>query len=1121
MNNTTPSALTLQEGYAAALDLYRRGELRAALAVCLGLMPAGQSDSALRALMGALELGLNNTARAVAHYTAVTQLEPHSAEAWYSLAVALHRAERLAEARANYEHALRLNANHPAAIENLGAVCQQLGDFARARDYFKRALELRPRNAACHWNLALSYDKLNERALELQHLRRAVELDPNQPEWNLRYASRLRAVDLAQAEQQCHQLLSQLPDDIEAWNLLGCIQLAQRRLDDARNSFERVIGLAPQHAHAHYNLGCVLLMQEDYAAGWREFAWRRQRPDFANGTTAPPTNVPEWRGEPIANKHVLLKCEQGLGDTIMFARFAATLTQAGAHVTLECPPKMAPLLRLVTGVGRTVEQHQPDAQIYDYYAWLLDLPRVLNMTNHTAVRPPPYLRIEEARAARWRKRLPDSNVLRVGLVWRGNPNNPLDAHRSVSPDLFSALRTVDNAEFVVLQKDAAPNEIAMLRRNLKLRMIDDPVDEDGKFLDTAAILTRLDVLITVDTATAHVAGALGMPVWLLVAEQQDWRWGVSAATTMWYPTMTLYRQTQASWTNAAAQLREDVARLALGNMPPPASQPLPPAPNAASQAQHDQALEQGLQALRAGDLKRAEACMATIPATHPQYAAVLNYRAVAALQSGATAQALQWLEEAVARAPQLADARVNLARVLQEHGQLAAALVHYRAALSAAPDHAVAHANLGSLYHEQRRLDEAIAHYQRACQAAPDFAVPYNNLGLIALEQGRYDEALQLFERALRLDPRFADAWCNLGNFFRSSARIDKARNAYDMALTHDPSHAGAHWNRALLSLLQGNYAQAWPDYAWGYAARERKLQTFPIPSWREGETLAGKSVLVFPEEGVGDEVFYARFIPTLLTQCRRLVVECDPRLQPMLKRNFPSADIRGVHRQDAPSRVRAYGTLDMAIGAIDLCQALRIAAPVAPAARSYIAPNPAVVAQWREQLRALPAGRRIGIAWRGGKDPQLQRERSIPLQDWQDILAIPNITWINLQYGDHAAEIDATQRALGMTLHSLPGLDPLRDLDGYAALLTCLDLVVSIDNSTVHFAGALGVPTYVLLPLSPEWRWGLHGDTSVWYPSLRLFRQQQLHNWDTVKRRVFEALSDNARTDAALRTTA
>ena len=1108
---STPLSLP-QNFLAQALDFYQQGDLRSAQECCQTLMPTHSANNALRSLMGAIELGLNNAADAIAHFSAATQLDPYNADTWYSLAVALHRAMRLAEARANYEHALRINLNHAAALENLGAVCQQLGEYTHARDHLKRAVLIKPQQASCHWNLALVYEKLNDHTLELKHLQRAVELEPRQIEWSMRYASKLRCVDLIAAEKLCRHILVTTTENADAWTLLGTIQLAQRQFDAARVSFERSIQLNANHAYAHYNLAYVLLLTGDFINGWREFAWRKKRPDFINGTTPPPANVPEWAGEPLVGKHLLLKCEQGLGDTVMFARFVAPLSGAGATVTLECPEHMSALLKTTTGIARVIEQYQPDSQYYDYHAWLLDVPRCLHILPDVNMPAPPYLAIDSVRATRWRKRLTRGDSLRVGLVWRGNPNNPLDVHRSIAPELLSALSNSAQIEFFMLQKNATSTELAALSRHIKLRVLDDPVDEDGKFLDTAAILAQLDLLISVDTAVAHLAGALGLPVWLLVAAQQDWRWGVAASSTPWYPTMTLYRQEHNDWHPTLARLRQDLLHLYERkeslNETATAIPPQLNTPSSATrpQSHHDALLEQGLAALRAGDVARAETYLANIPSTHPNYAAVLNYRAVIALQSGAAEQALVWLKDAVTRAPNFSDAHVNLARTLQEKGDTNTALQHYHAALAAQPDHAVAHANLGSLYHEQRQLDDAIKHYRHASRVAPDFAVPPNNLGVIALERGQYDEAVQLFERALRLDPHFSDAWCNLGNTYKSMGRMNDARRAYDTALQHDTSHAGAHWNRALLLLLQSAYLQAWPDYAWGYAARERTQRRFPFDQWRSGTSIA-QSVFVFPEEGVGDEVFYARFIPTLIARCRRVVVECDPRLQNLLSHSFPQATFLAKNKNQRLPEIAHLGQIDLALGANDIMQALNITAPTIPTPAAFLRPDDALRQTWKARLGEIKANRRIGIAWRGGKDPQLQRERSLPLASLQPLFTIPGIAWINLQYGDHNEEIAAIQKSAGVTLHHYSDINPLIDLEHYTAMIANLDLVISIDNSTVHFSNALNVPTWVMLSMAPEWRWGLHSEAVAWHPCARLFRQHQLHRWDSVIQRIRQAL--------------
>lgn len=517
-------------------------------------------------------------------------------------------------------------------------------------------------------------------------------------------------------------------------------------------------------------------------------------------------------------------------------------------------------------------------------------------------------------------------------------------------------------------------------------------------------------------------------------------------------------------------------------------------------------IAKGLAALRNGQLATADRYMTRAAVLTPHDSTLLSYRGVVQQQLGNAAPARALFEQAIALNPNNADAMVNLGLLLQEGGDHQGSRELYSRALTIAPNHAVAHANLGSLLQEAGQLDEALTHYHAALRGNPNFATPYNNVGLIALERGNYDAALAALQNATRLDPLFADAWCNLGNAYKSTGRFHDAITAYDKAIASRQDYAGAHWNKALLLLLLGDWRTGLAEYEWGFAAKERHERRFPYPKYLAG-SLHNKRILVYAEQGVGDEIFFARFLPPLLERGAGVVVDCDPRLQHILQRSFPAVTFHGGGKHDSVIWAKQYEPFDYVLAQGTIPNALQIALPSFPAAASYLAPDTSKVAHWRARLASCNALPKIGIAWRGGKDPQLQRERSIALLDWQSILRTSSVCFVNLQYGDHAAEIAAVSRQLGIDILTFPELDPLRDLDDFSAAVAALDLVISTDNSTVHFSGAIGQTTWTLLPFVPEWRWQLNSESTPWYASMRLFRQTTLGDWRPVVAKVSREL--------------
>jgi hypothetical protein len=297
---------------------------------------------------------------------------------------------------------------------------------------------------------------------------------------------------------------------------------------------------------------------------------------------------------------------------------------------------------------------------------------------------------------------------------------------------------------------------------------------------------------------------------------------------------------------------------------------------------------------------------------------------------------------------------------------------------------------------------------------------------------------------------------------------------------------------------MRGDFARGWPEYEWRLKQKKRRRHHFPFPWWN-GESLAGKTLLVYAEQGIGDEIFFASCLPEIIARAGHCIVECEPRLAPLFARSFPQATIHGGDRQAGLGWLTGLPAVDLQVAAGSVLQHLRPDAGSFPSRGAFLSADAQAVAGWRGRLAALGDGLKVGISWRGGRLARQRRERSTRLQQWAALLALPRAHFVNLQYGDCGAELDEVRARSGVAIHAWDAPDPLVDMDGFAALVSALDLVISVDNSTVHLAGALGVPTWLLLPQVPEWRWFSGRADSPWYPCVRIFRQPVLGDWDGV----------------------
>jgi tetratricopeptide (TPR) repeat protein len=458
--------------------------------------------------------------------------------------------------------------------------------------------------------------------------------------------------------------------------------------------------------------------------------------------------------------------------------------------------------------------------------------------------------------------------------------------------------------------------------------------------------------------------------------------------------------------------------------------------------------------------------------------------------------------QALALKPHLAEIHVNLANVLQAQGKLDECVVCYESALALKPDSAEALNNLGNARQAQGQMDAAMACYERALEIKPDYAEVYYNLGNASKFQGKLDEAIAYYQRALTIKPEYPEAYYNLGNVLREQGKVDEALAQFAKALDLRPEYAQAGFGESLAQLLNGNFAVGWKNFEkrWLTADHDTPRRDYEQPLWT-GEKLASGSLLIWGEQGIGDEIMFVGLIPDVIRTGNRCVLDCQPRLKPLFARSFPSVEVvSGCGPGVRP---------ELKIAAQMPCGSLpglfrKTSAAFAATTSSYLIADAAE----RDRLRSSYAdGRRlVGLAWQTN-NRKTGRYRSVDLPLLDPLFKRTDIRFISLQYGNHdELENQATEASAPILIDRT--VDQLADIDLFAAQVAAMDLVITIDNSTAHLAGALGVPVWVLLPFAPDWRWLMDREGSPWYPTVRLFRQPRIGDWQSVVEKVQHALT-------------
>jgi tetratricopeptide (TPR) repeat protein len=443
-------------------------------------------------------------------------------------------------------------------------------------------------------------------------------------------------------------------------------------------------------------------------------------------------------------------------------------------------------------------------------------------------------------------------------------------------------------------------------------------------------------------------------------------------------------------------------------------------------------------------------------------------------------------------------AQVNLGAALEGQGRFHEAADAFRRALEIDAASMPALVNLGAVSLRLGRLDEAERSLARAVELAPAGVEARLRLGHVLLERRQPERAADCYREALRLEPGLVAGHVSLGHSLDLQGRFDQAMACYERALAIDPDNVQAHLNRSALWLLEGDFARGWDEYEWrlrdpGQAPLHLR---FPQPRW-DGAPLAGRRLLVYGEQGLGDQIMAASCLPEVIAQAAHCVLDCDARLAPLFRRSFPQATVHGGGPTDPVDWLREAGPVDVAVPLASLPRHLRRAAAAFPRHAGFLHAAPERVAAWRERLASLGEGRRIGISWRGGVPQTNRGARSLPLADLLPLLRGPGARFVSLQYGPAEEELDALRREHGVDIAHWP--EAIDDYDETAALVAALDLTVSVCTAVVHLAGALGRPAWVLAPVRPEPRYGKSGDTMPWYPSVRVFRQPRYGEWAPV----------------------
>lgn len=809
----------------------------------------------------------------------------------------------------------------------------------------------------------------------LKYARAATTLSPDNAQHWFSYAYLCTSLGLVdEAVNAYQQVLAHAPNSIQAlYNIAYALKM-NGDIDRAITFYDAVLKRDPTYEPAHFGRGMALITKGDFTHGWQAHERYLKR----SGKNADDLRA-LLAADAIADKIICLLPEGGLGDTLQFIRYAQILHDMGATTILSCPPPLVKLLQDCPYLDQVIPTTD-GIPGHHASASLMSLPAVFNTTHETMPDTVPYLHADSERINYWQQELRHDHNFKIGICWQASVHNDSSrlpvAHRGIPLTALLPLTLIKDVSVYSLQKHDGIEELTTLPHWAHITVFDENFDtKHGAFVDTTALMHTLDLVISVDTATAHLAGALARPVWLMLPYATDWRWGTDETHSPWYPTMNIFKQhTPMNWSHVAGDLINTLL------------------------AHLNYSLDEKL-----------------------TYAEVL-------MQHDCHDTAWHVLQELTKSPPQDHSIRLRLGNLLL---------------------------NLGNHWYGVENFDQALDAYNLVASLFPRSSTGHYNIG---------------FTQAQRAHPHEAIA-------------------AYEHALACSPNDIGTHVEYATALLAAGNYDDGWREYEWRWQLPEKQVIRDTLPLWNDTDNIHNKTIILRNEGALGDCLQFVRYAQLVKDRGATVIVQAPGSLHALLSQ-CPYIDtlISPTHHCTAD-----YHTSLMSLPAV--CNTMNTPMP-------YLFADDTLVHQWHSRVNAKQFN--IGLCWQADLANDANRphhaRRSLPLTLFEGLSTIDNITLYSLQKDnpENADWLIPTPEDFDTTHGAF--MDT-------AALMQNLDCVVTVDTAVAHLAGALGVPTLLILPHKADWRWHIIDNQTAWYPSMKVFQHTTEKPWELIMAQIYETL--------------
>jgi hypothetical protein len=994
-----------------------------------------------------MQRGLNASkngqyAQAYDCFEPITQIYPNAFHAWFNMGNACGFQKHYNHSIACYEKAVAIDPNHAVCQYNLGRAWYSQRNYQKAILYFEKAIELDPSYFNAIYNLGSTH-----------------------------YRSR----NLDQSIDFFKQAMAIKPDKIDIYTNIGACYAKKGDLSTAIMWHQKSLDASPDDADGHYNMGISLLLDGQLQEGFQEYEWRLRRSDFPK----PGYDTPMWDGSDFKNKTILVYMEQGFGDAIQFVRYLPQVKSRGGTVILVCHPLVQRLFTTARGADQIIPENHP-LPSFDYHISLMSLPAIFQTGPDTIPSETPYLSIPLEAPESIDNIIDTYNQLfKIGFVWAGNPANKHDQDRSIPMHMFSYLSNVKGIKLFSLQKNHQADPSNLFDFTDLSPYIHD-------FSDTAYAISRLDLIISVDTAVAHLAGAIHRPIWVLLPKVPDWRWLLDRKDSAWYPTIRLFRQKDfGNWSDVFI----DVIRALYTLLNHSEKFEIPKVMPSIYVA--EQLLKQGNHFFQQKQFETAIQKYTESLAVKADNIDVLYNLGVSYLHTDQADMAIGYFKQVVSLAPDHDLALNNLGIAYQKLGKVELSISSFEAALKCQPASARTLYNLGNACKKKQLFDKAAVYYLKAISIQPDFAECMNNLADIYIYVDRYDDALKVINQAIEQGADYPESYFNKGIILSRLGEYESAITYLQKAIDMRNDFVDAHYSLCFCLLILGQLEEGFQLHEWRIA-KNPEQHNYGLKRWK-GEPFENKRLLVYCEQGYGDCIHFARYLPQIKNRGGTVVLGCGPELYPLF------CHLEGV------DEVVKDGTqcqpCDLQVSIVSLPFLCKTTLESIPSKTPYfIVPEMShdkidpVIQRNKDKYR-------IGLVWAGNPTPE--PDRSIAYETFAPLSRLDKVQVFSFQKRSDMSHACDKMNWIDLS----PYLNHFLDT---AHAAKQMDLIITIDTSMAHLAGALALPVWVLLLPIPDWRWLLEREDSPWYPTMRLFRRSKNENWENVVSRMVDLLLQN-----------